>query len=80
MKHGIEKLSGLRYKLRMMGIPLTGPSFIYGDNKSQITKPNLNQPLKRNVTLSVIMQFENLLPWVNLGSLILVPTTTYQTL
>jgi hypothetical protein len=44
MKHGIEKLMGLRYKLCMMGIPLTGPSFIYGDNKSQITnstKPEL---------------------------------------
>jgi hypothetical protein len=37
MKHGIEKLRGLRYKLRMMGIPLTGPSYIYGDNKSQVT-------------------------------------------
>ncbi len=42
MKHGIEKLRGLLYKLRMMGIPLTGPSFIYGDNKSQIT--NLTKP------------------------------------
>jgi hypothetical protein len=30
MKHGIENLRGLRYKLCMMGIPLTGPSFIYG--------------------------------------------------
>jgi hypothetical protein len=81
MKHGIKKLRGLRYKLRMMGIPLTGPSFIYGDNKSQIT--NSTKPestLKRNATLSVIMQFKNLLPWVNLGSLILLPTTTYQTL
>jgi hypothetical protein len=37
MKHGIETLRGLRYKLRMMGVPLTGPSFIYGDNKSQVT-------------------------------------------
>ncbi len=37
IKHGIEKLRGLRYKLRMMGIPLTGPSFIYADNKSQVT-------------------------------------------
>ncbi len=42
MKHGIEKLRGLRYKLCMMGIPLTGPSFIYGDNKSHIT--NLTKP------------------------------------
>ena len=31
MKHGIKMLRGLRYKLRMMGVPLTGPSFIYGD-------------------------------------------------
>jgi hypothetical protein len=29
MKHSIEKLRGLRYKLRMMGIPLTGTSYIY---------------------------------------------------
>jgi len=29
MKHGIQ------YKLRMMVNPLTGPSYIYGDNKSQ---------------------------------------------
>jgi hypothetical protein len=37
MKHGIETLRGLRYKLQKMGVPLTGPSFIYGDNKSQVT-------------------------------------------
>ncbi len=37
MKHGIEKLRGLRYKLRMMGISLTGPSYIYSDDKSQVT-------------------------------------------
>ena len=37
MKHGIEKLRGLRYKLRMMGIPLAGPSYFFGDNKSQVT-------------------------------------------
>ena len=42
MKHGIEKLRGLRYKLHMMGIPLTGPSYIYGDNKLQVT--NSTQP------------------------------------
>jgi hypothetical protein len=37
MKHGIKTLRGLRYKLQMMGVPLTRPSFIYGDNKSQVT-------------------------------------------
>ena len=37
MKHSIETLRGLRYKVLMMGIPLTGPSYIYGDNESQVT-------------------------------------------
>ncbi len=37
MKHGIETLRGLRYKLRMMGVPVSGPSYVYGDNKSQVT-------------------------------------------
>jgi hypothetical protein len=37
MKNGIKKLQGLCYKLGMMGIPLTGPSFIFSDNKSQVT-------------------------------------------
>ena len=34
LKHGIEALQGLRYKLRMMGIPISSPSYIYGDNMS----------------------------------------------
>ncbi len=37
MKHGIEMLRELRYKIRMMGIPLSGPTYVYGDNKSQMT-------------------------------------------
>jgi hypothetical protein len=37
MKHGIKKLRGLRYNIRMMGIPLSGPTYVYGDNKSQVT-------------------------------------------
>jgi len=36
MKQGMEALRGLRYKLRMMGIPLSGPSYLYGDNMSVI--------------------------------------------
>ncbi len=51
MKHGIEKLQGLWYKLCMMGVPLTGPSFIYADNKSQVTnstRPDLTLKKKCN--------------------------------
>jgi hypothetical protein len=36
MKTGIDTLHGIRYKLRMMGIPISGPTFIYGDNMSVI--------------------------------------------
>ena len=51
MKHGIEKLRGLQYKLRMMGIPLTGLSYIYGNNKLQVTnstRPELTLKKKCN--------------------------------
>ncbi len=37
MKHGIKMLRGLRYKIHMMRIPLSGPTYIFGDNKSQVT-------------------------------------------
>ena len=36
MKIGMETCRGVRYKLRMMGVPLSGPTYIYGDNMSVI--------------------------------------------
>ena len=36
MKHGVETLRGIQYKLRMMGVPIDGPSYVYGDNMSVI--------------------------------------------
>jgi hypothetical protein len=36
MKQGMETLRGIRYKLRMMGVLLSGPSFIFGDNMSVV--------------------------------------------
>ena len=32
----METMRGLRYKLRMMGVPITGPTYAYGDNMSVI--------------------------------------------
>jgi hypothetical protein len=37
MKHGIENLRGIRYKLRMMGVPIDGAARIFGDNMSVVT-------------------------------------------
>jgi hypothetical protein len=34
MKNGIETCRGLRYKLIMIGVALSGPTFVYGDNMS----------------------------------------------
>ena len=32
----MEVVRGLQYKLRMMGVPLSGPTYAYGDNMSVI--------------------------------------------
>ena len=36
MKTVVKALRCIRYKLRMMGVPLTGPTYVYGDNMSVI--------------------------------------------
>jgi hypothetical protein len=36
MKNGIETYRGLRYKLRMMDVSLSGPTFVYGENMSVV--------------------------------------------
>ena len=36
MKTSVEALRGIRYKLCMMGVPLTALTYIYGDNMSVI--------------------------------------------
>jgi hypothetical protein len=36
MKNGIETTRGLRYKLRMMGVSIDGPTYVYGDNMSVV--------------------------------------------
>ena len=51
MKSGIEAARGLRYKLRMMGIPINGPTYIFGDNMSVIyntSKPESTLKKKSN--------------------------------
>jgi hypothetical protein len=53
MKHGIEKLQGLQYKLCIMRIPLTGPSFIYIDNKSQVTNSTRPESTKKKKCNSI---------------------------
>jgi hypothetical protein len=42
LKNGIETCRGLRYELRMMGVALSGPTYVYGDNMSVVH--NTQQP------------------------------------
>ena len=51
MKQGIDALQGLRYKLRIMGIPISSPSYIYGNNMSVVyntSRPELVLRKKSN--------------------------------
>ena len=48
---GIEALQGLQYKLRMMGVQISGPTYIYGDNMSVVnnaSKPESTLKKKSN--------------------------------
>jgi hypothetical protein len=37
LKNGMEPVCGLRYKLMMMGVEISGPTFTYGDNMSVVS-------------------------------------------
>ena len=52
MRHGIETLRGLLYKLHMMGVPVNGLSYVFGDNMSLL--PMLEDPLTLRKKLSAI--------------------------
>jgi hypothetical protein len=51
LKNGMESVCGLRYKLRMMGVEIAGPTYAYGDNMSVIhntQRPELRLKMKSN--------------------------------
>ena len=52
MKVRVETLHAIKYKLRMMGIPMSGPLYVYGDNMLIIhntSKPESTLKKKCNV-------------------------------
>ena len=53
MKQGIDALRGLRYKLRMMGIPISGLSYIYGHNLSVVHNTSRPESVLRRKSNSV---------------------------
>ena len=57
MKHTTEVVRGLHYKLRMMGIPVEEPAFIFGDNQSVLANTiNPGSTIKKKMH-SIVFHF-----------------------
>ena len=54
LKLSLEKLIGLRYKLRMLGVPLDGPANVFGDNDTVIKSASNPEATlkKKNVSIA----------------------------
>ena len=57
MKLCTEYVRGLRYKLRMMGIPCEGPTLIYGDNKSVLCNTTIPESTLKKKSHSIAYHF-----------------------
>ena len=53
MKHGVETLWGIRYKLRMMGVDVPRPTYVYGDNMSVINNTSKPESTLRKKSNSI---------------------------
>jgi hypothetical protein len=57
MKQCCEYLRGLRYKLRMMGIPCEGPAYILGDNQSVLANTTVPDSTLKKKSQSICYHF-----------------------
>ena len=57
MRSLIESLRGIRYKLRMMGVEVTRPSYIYGDNMSVINNTSKPESVLKKKSNSICYHF-----------------------
>ena len=57
MKQCCEYLRGLRYKLRMMGIPVEGPAYIQGDNQSVLANTTIPDSTLKKKSQSIAYHF-----------------------
>jgi len=57
MKECCEYLRGLRYKLRMMGIPCDFPSYVYGDNQSVLVNSSVPTSVLKKKSCSIAYHF-----------------------
>ena len=57
MKQATEYVRGLRYKLRMMGIPVESPAFIFGDNQSVLANTTMPKSTLKKKSNSIAFNF-----------------------
>ena len=57
MKQCCEYVRGLRYKLRMMGIPCNGPTYIEGDNQSVLVNASIPDSILKKKSQSIAYFF-----------------------
>ena len=57
MKQATEYVKGFRYKLRMMGIPVEDPTFIFGDNQSVLANTTMPEYMLKKKTQSIAYHF-----------------------
>ena len=57
MKQCTEYLCGLRYKLRMMGIPCTASAYIFGDNQSVLANTTIPESTLNKKSHSIAYHF-----------------------
>ena len=57
MKHCTEYVRGLRYKLRMMGIPCEDPTLIYGDNQSVLSNTSFPDSVLKKKSNAIAYHF-----------------------
>ena len=57
MKQCCEYIRGLRYNWRMMGIPVEGPTYIYGDNQSVLANTTIPDSTLKKKSQSIAYHF-----------------------
>ena len=57
MKQATEYVKVLQYKLRMMGIPVDEPAFIFGDNQSVLANRTIPESRMKKKTQSIAYHF-----------------------
>ena len=77
MKQATEYVRGLRYKLRMMGIRVDEPAFVFGDNQSVLANTtNPSSTLKKKSNAINFNSFVRALPVMSGG----LPTSIHMTI